>query len=81
LSYITENKIKDVVIATVDVGSLPWEVVVTPDGRNVYVTNEVSNNGSVIDTINNTVTATVPVGSYPLGIVVNPVRTDVYVAN
>jgi YVTN family beta-propeller protein len=45
---------------------LPWGTAVTPDGTKVYITNEVSNNVSVIDTATNTVIATVPVGDNPM---------------
>ena len=37
-----------------------------------YVTNESSNNVSVIDTATNTVVATIPVGAQPRGIAVTP---------
>jgi YVTN family beta-propeller protein len=47
---------------------------VTPDGSKVYVTNESSNNVSVIDTKTNTVTATIAVGVAPeaFGIFIQP---------
>ena len=69
------------VIATVPVGTKPWEVAVSPDGKKAYVANFFSNTTSVIDTTNNTVTATVPVGTYPSGIAVSPDGTKVYVVN
>src|SRR5256714_15343005 len=46
-----------------------------------YITNNGSNNVSVLDTASNTVTATVAVGSFPTGVAVNPAGTRVYVAN
>src|SRR6266853_1562919 len=46
-----------------------------------YITNNGSNNVSVIDTASNTVTATVAVGPYPTGVAVNPAGTRVYVTN
>ncbi len=46
-----------------------------------YVTNEGSNDVSVIDLATNSVSATIPVGSAPRGVVVNPACTKVYVAN
>jgi YVTN family beta-propeller protein len=46
-----------------------------------YITNNGSNNVSVIDTASNTVTATVAVGPNPTGVAVHPAGTRVYVAN
>jgi len=57
------------VAATVNVGSIPHGVAVTPDGTKVYVANSDYNGTvSVIDTATNTVTANVPVGNYPVAI-------------
>jgi YVTN family beta-propeller protein len=67
------------VVATVPVGSGPWEPAVTPDGKHVYVTNfgtgndpAIASNVSVIDTATNTVVATVPVGNEPFGVAITP---------
>lgn len=46
-----------------------------------YITNEMGNSVSVVDTATNTVTATVNVGSYPEGVGVNWAGTRVYVTN
>ena len=46
-----------------------------------YITNQFSNNVSVIDTASNSVVATVPVGSTPFGVAVTPDGAFVYVAN
>ena len=46
-----------------------------------YITNQNSNNVSVIDIATNTVVATVAVGTNPEGVAVNPVDARVYVAN
>ncbi|RXA15078.1 PKD domain-containing protein [Methanosarcina sp. MSH10X1] len=46
-----------------------------------YVTNEESNNVSVIDTTTNKVKATISVGSDPVGVAINPNGTRVYVSN
>ncbi len=69
------------VTATVNVGNYPYGVAVSPDGKRVYVTNELSNNVSVIDTATNTVTDTVNVGNYPYGVAVSPDGKRVYVTN
>ena len=46
-----------------------------------YVTNEHSNNVSVIDTATNTLVATIPVGTIPFAVAVTPDGTHVYVTN
>ena len=68
------------VTATVNVGSYPYGVAISPDGTKVYVANS-DNPGivSVISTITNQVVATVPVGQYPYGVAVTPRGTKVYV--
>jgi YVTN family beta-propeller protein len=71
----------NIVTSTANVGSLPFGVAVSPDGKKVYVTNADSNTVSVIDTAISTVIATVNVGNLPCGIAVNPQGTKVYVAN
>ncbi|MGV8129203.1 MAG: beta-propeller fold lactonase family protein [Methanolinea sp.] len=71
----------DYIIATVDVGSGPGGVAVSPDGTRVYVANFYSGTVSVIDTFTHTVIATVPVGANPDGVAVSPDGTLVYVAN
>lgn len=59
------DAVKNKVTSTVFVGSLPYVVAVTPDGKRVYVTNGISNTISVIDTATNKVTATMNVGHGP----------------
>ena len=49
--------------------------------QNAYITNNQSNNVSVIDTRTNEVTATVPVGAGPWGVAVSPDGRKVYTAN
>ena len=46
-----------------------------------YITNDGSNDVSVIDLATNAVTATIPVGSNPRGVAVSPTGTQVYVSN
>src|SRR5580704_5844937 len=71
----------NIVVATIPVGSDPFAVGITPDGRHAYVANVSSNSVSVVSTAANTVVATVPVGSGPFGIAVTPDGQHVYVAN
>jgi len=78
---------RNIVTATVDVGSGPEGVAVTPDRKKVYVVNSGNFFGSlpgtvsVIDTATNKVIDTVNVGYYPTGIAVNPNGKKVYVAS
>ena len=74
---IPTNKI----IATVPVGSGPEGVVITPNGKKVYVTNGDDGTISVIDTETNAVTAMVHVEDKPQGVAVSPDGTKVYVTN
>jgi YVTN family beta-propeller protein len=76
------NTVKNTVIATIPVGMFPQGVAVSPDGSKVYVTNETSNNVSVISTFTNRVTgAPIPVGTHPVGVAVSPDGSKVYVTN
>lgn len=60
--------ISNKVVATIEVGSAPHGVAVSPDGKQVYVTNMLSNDLSVIDTTNNKELARIPIGQAPNGI-------------
>ncbi|MDY9927291.1 PKD domain-containing protein, partial [Methanosarcina sp.] len=66
---------------TVDVGSAPRGVAVSPDGSKVYVANSGNSAISVINTATDTVTKTVDVGSAPYGVSVTPDGAKAYVAN
>jgi trimeric autotransporter adhesin len=68
-------------VATIQVGTQPEDIVMTPDGAYAYVSNVGSNNVSVIDTSNNTVIATVPVGNQPRAIAITPNGAAAYVGN
>lgn len=72
---------KNVVVATVPVGSLAAYGVVSPDNATVYVSNFGSNTVSVIDTATNTVTSTIAVGELPCGLAMTPDGSSLYVAN
>ncbi|MCO5383738.1 MAG: hypothetical protein NHB15_18045 [Methanosarcina barkeri] len=53
------------VIDTVNVGTNPFGVAVTPDGSKVYVANNGDGTVSIINTTTNTVTDTINVGGMP----------------
>lgn len=56
------------VIETIDAGNKAHGVVVSEDGKTVYVTNSLDNTVSIIDVATQKITATVPVGKIPNGI-------------
>ncbi|TPG25219.1 Ig-like domain-containing protein [Mycolicibacterium hodleri] len=76
---------------SIAVGINPVQVVVTPDGSTIYVTNfgryvssgqpHVGDSVSVIDTASNTVIKTIQVGNHPLGLAITPNGSTVYVGN
>ena len=70
----------NLVTALIPVGSEPYGVAVTPDGKRVYVANYDNATVSVIDTAINWVTATIPVVGGPDGVAVTPDGLKVYVA-
>jgi YVTN family beta-propeller protein len=55
-------------VETVKAGKAPHGVVVSKDGRRVYVTNLLSNDVSVIDTASDREVARIPVGKEPNGV-------------
>ncbi len=65
----------------ISVGSRPEGIAVTPDGRKIYVANNLGNSVSVIDTGTNAVTTTTVVGLAPLGVAISPDSSYAYVAN
>ena len=75
------NTTTDTIVATVNVGSNPVEIAVSPDGSKVYVANYYGSTVSVIETASNTVTATFDVGDNPNGIAVSPDGKKIYIIN
>jgi YVTN family beta-propeller protein len=72
--FVIDTATNTVEAATIPVGSPPFGVAVTPDGKHVYVTGNVV---SVIDTATNAVVATVPGAGGP-GIAITPDGKHVY---
>ncbi|MDJ0755819.1 MAG: cytochrome c peroxidase [Ardenticatenaceae bacterium] len=70
-------------LATIDppaVG-LPFDGVVTPDGRELWVLNAASNDITVINLYSRQLTAHIEVGANPRGIAINPDGQKLYVNN
>jgi YVTN family beta-propeller protein len=72
--YTPKNK----VVATVQVGSLPFSLVVSPDSSTVYVGNEASDSISGIDTATNEVGFTISVSGQPFYLALTPDGSDLY---
>jgi YVTN family beta-propeller protein len=56
-------------------------LAITPDGKTLYVSNEISNKISVVSTATNLVTTSISVGQIPLGLAITPDGKTLYVAN
>lgn len=80
VSVIDTTTLPPSVIATVNVGSFPNGVAISPDGASAYVANAGSGTVAVIDTTTLLVTP-VPVGARPAWIAFTPDGTRAYVTN
>jgi YVTN family beta-propeller protein len=69
---------KNIVVATVPVGTLPFSLVVSPDSSLVYVGNENSNSISGINTATNEVAFTISVSGQPFYLAITPDGTKLY---
>jgi YVTN family beta-propeller protein len=72
---------KNTVVATLNVGTNPFGLAVTPNSDFVYVANYTSDTVSVIQTSVNSVVATIPVGSGPYLVAITPDGQTVFVSN
>jgi 6-phosphogluconolactonase len=75
------NPTTNTVVATVTVGPIPVDAVVTPNGASAYITDAGANTVSVINTATNSLAATVGVGWLPVDAAVTPDGSNVYVTN
>jgi YVTN family beta-propeller protein len=73
LYFIEPNQ--GVAYLSLKVGTMPHWIAVNSQGTTAWVTNEGSNDVSVVDLSKLTVTATIPVGNAPRKIVVQPDQT------
>lgn len=69
------------VIKDIAVGNSPHGVAWDKNNRMLFVNNSLSNNVSLINTVQNMVTQTIPVGTQPQGISINPVTGWAYTVN
>jgi len=69
---VIDTSTNTVVGLPIPVGSLPVGIAFTLDGTLVYVTNNGSNNVSVIARASRTVVATVALGTSPFGVGIMP---------
>jgi YVTN family beta-propeller protein len=69
---------KNIVVATVPVGSLPFSLVVSPDSSLVYVGNESLNSISGINAATNKVAFTISVSGQPFYLAITPHGTKLY---
>ena len=67
-------------LPSLDVGTNPLAIVITPDGNFAYVANAGSDNVSVINLTTSTITS-IPVGSKPTDIALSPDGLFAYVTN
>src|SRR5215510_11652665 len=66
----------------ITVGSQPFGVAVTPDGKTAFVTNSGGGTVSTIDVTSRTKDPTdIPVGTFPAGVAVTPDGRTAFVAN
>jgi YVTN family beta-propeller protein len=76
------NAATNTVSATINtVAQGPLVPAVTPDGKTLYVSNEFTNNVTVIATANNTITKTIATGLIPIGVAITPSGATAYVSN
>jgi YVTN family beta-propeller protein len=61
---------KQTVVKAIVVGEVHWQIAITPDSRQAYLTNVQGNTVSVIDTTSLSVVNTIPAGTSPTGIAI-----------
>ena len=66
--------------ATVPLGKLPTEIVLTPDGKTAYLLNSVSNTVSMVSRASGVLTTrTIKAGRYPIGLAMTPSGNRVFI--
>lgn len=69
------------VVAEIEVGQRPHGVILSRDGRTAYVTNEGSDNVSIVDLESRRVVKSLPTGDAPAGLALSPDGITLFVAN
>src|SRR3954451_20547705 len=69
------------VVTVIPVGRGPTAIDIMAQGNKAYVSNELSNNVSVIDLSSNSVIKTIDVGDRPHSLEISPGGKQVYVSN
>ncbi len=78
---VTASSTAPTVTSNVRSNDYPEGIAVNPATNKVYVTNQDSDDVSVIDGATDMVTGTIPVGDSPYGVAVNPLTNKILVAN
>ena len=73
------NAATDKVTGTIPVGQLPWQLVVSSNGKTVYVADPDSDQVSVISTSSDTVTSTIPLSGGPDTLALTPDGSQLWV--
>ena len=68
----TANASKLELVTEIPVGTRPWGIALSPDGKLLYTANGPSNDVSVVDTSTLEVIQRIPVGRSPWGVVIGP---------
>jgi YVTN family beta-propeller protein len=71
----------DITIGTTAQNPFPTGLSISPDGKTLYVANNLANTVAIVDIATKTVTATVPVGGYPYTTLVSKDGKTVYASN
>jgi len=69
---VTIDTKTDAVVGSIDVGTRPWGIALSPDGRTVYTANGPSNDVTIVDVTTQTVIGRVKAGDSPWGAVFVP---------
>ena len=80
----TQFSVLDTILLTA--GIEPTDIAIIPDSKNLiegklYITNRISNDVAVVNTMTKRVSKTIAVGTYPSAIAADIVRKEIYVTN
>jgi len=79
-AVVVVDLVRGIVLHRVAVGRLPERLVVSPDGRRVFVTNRGGRSVSVVDPVRGIETMSVPAGVEPFGLALTPDGATLLVA-